>query len=129
VASIFFATGYSFVWSTVVLVIGFGLILADRSDLMNRAITGTFLISVLAVPFYVLLPVYDPWTTNPIYGNPGAVATHIQYLYPLDTLSGGRGVQSSMKREFRRAIRCVSRVLPPFCGDFFGVWWMRGGGS
>jgi membrane-associated phospholipid phosphatase len=34
------------------------------------------------VPFFVLLPVFDPWTTNPLYNNPGAWHSHIAYLYP-----------------------------------------------
>jgi membrane-associated phospholipid phosphatase len=80
--SVLFSTVYSFVWSIAVLGSGPAIIVADRPRLINRVILGYFLISFLAVPFFVLLPVYDPWTTNPIYGNAGGFATHIQYSYP-----------------------------------------------
>jgi hypothetical protein len=80
--SVICATIYSFVWSIGVLFSGPAIVLADRPRLINRVILGYFLISFLAVPLFVLLPVYDPWTTNSIYGNAGGFATHIQYLYP-----------------------------------------------
>lgn len=81
-SSVVFSTIYSFVWSFAVLGSGLAAVIADRPRLINRVILGYFLVSVLAIPLFVLLPVYEPWTTNPMYGNPGGMATHLQYLNP-----------------------------------------------
>jgi hypothetical protein len=81
-SSVVFATIYSLVWSIAVLGSGPAIIAADRPRLINKVLLGYFLVSCLAVPLFVLFPVYEPWTTNPIYNNPGTFATHIQYLHP-----------------------------------------------
>jgi membrane-associated phospholipid phosphatase len=36
----------------------------------------------LALPFFLALPVFDPWATNPMYGYDGEGQTAIRYLYP-----------------------------------------------
>jgi PAP2 superfamily protein len=73
---------YSTVWSVPLLLSGIFLVAIDRPRAVNKLIAGYFLVSILAVPFFVLLPVFDPWTTNPIYSNPGAWHSGILYLYP-----------------------------------------------
>jgi hypothetical protein len=47
---------------------------------MNSLIVAYVLTSVLALPLFVLVPTFDPWTTNAVYGATG-LTTHIRYLY------------------------------------------------
>jgi hypothetical protein len=43
-------------------------------------IVGWFAIAVLAVPFFLLIPVFEPWTTNPLYGGSASVSSGIRFL-------------------------------------------------
>ena len=72
---------YSIVWTFPQLTLGVVLVALDRPKALNLLIAGYFWLSVLVIPFFVLLPVFDPWTTNPVYGNPGAWRSQISYLF------------------------------------------------
>lgn len=73
---------YSSVW--IIGVIGFGpwLVIRDRARAVGHVVLGTVLTAVLAVPFFLLFPVFDPWATNPLYGYTGPGLTSVRYLYP-----------------------------------------------
>jgi PAP2 superfamily len=77
---------YSVVWLVPLAALGpvlVGLVFLDEEPkVVNHLVAGEFLLAVLAVPFFALLPVFDPWTTNPIYGNPGPLPLKLLYLYP-----------------------------------------------
>jgi membrane-associated phospholipid phosphatase len=81
-ASTLFSGIYSWVW--IISLIGFGPWLAVRSRerALSQIILGTVLTSLLAAPFFLLFPVFDPWATNPVYGYAGPGHTGVLYLYP-----------------------------------------------
>jgi membrane-associated phospholipid phosphatase len=71
---------YSILWMLPTGFAAFALVVLDRPRALNVSILAFALTSTLAVPFFVLLPVFDPWSTNALYGAVGAT-THIRYLY------------------------------------------------
>jgi hypothetical protein len=77
-----FADVYSWVWLAGLFGLGPWLVLRGRHQAAAQALVGTVLTSLLAVPFFILLPVFDPWATNPTYGYMGPGQTAVRYLYP-----------------------------------------------
>ncbi len=77
-----FAHLYSWVW--MLASVGFGpwLAIRDKAAPVSHAVVGTILLATLAIPFFVAVPIVDPWATSVLYGYHGAGATAIQYLYP-----------------------------------------------
>jgi PAP2 superfamily protein len=56
------------------------LVAADRSRVLNSLIVAYLFAGLLAVPLFVLLPTFEPWTTNAAYGAK-VLATNIRFLY------------------------------------------------
>jgi hypothetical protein len=81
------ASIYSWVWTIGVLGFGPWLILRGRARAVDQVIVAIVLTGVLALPFFLLLPVFDPWATNPMYGYQGSGQTVVRYLYPGADLS------------------------------------------
>jgi membrane-associated phospholipid phosphatase len=81
-ADTLFSRIYSCVW--IIGLIGFGpwLVVRGQERAVSQVVLGTVLTSLLAVPFFLLVPVFDPWATNPIYGYAGPGQTAVRYLYP-----------------------------------------------
>jgi PAP2 superfamily protein len=77
-----FADIYSWVWIIVLLGFGPGLVLRGRAEPANQVIVATILAALLAIPFFILLPVVDPWATNTLYGYTQSGQTAVRYLYP-----------------------------------------------
>lgn len=77
-----FADLYSWVWAVGLFGVGPWLVVSGRERAAARLLVGTILMSVLAIPFFLLLPVFEPWATNPAYGYAGAGQTAVRYLYP-----------------------------------------------
>jgi PAP2 superfamily protein len=77
-----FADVYSWVWLMGLFWFGPWLLVRGRDRASAQALVGTVLTSLLAIPFFILLPVFDPWATNPAYGYHGAGQTAVRYLYP-----------------------------------------------
>lgn len=84
--SAFASTFYSAIWLAVMAFAGFVLVAMDRPKAMDSLIVSYVLACVLVLPLLVLLPTFDPWTTNALYGATG-VTTQIRYLYPNPSLS------------------------------------------
>ena len=81
-ASTLFSGIYSWVWLTSLIGFGPWLVVRGRERALSQIILGTVLTSLLAAPFFLLFPVFDPWATNPIYGYLGPGHTAVRYLYP-----------------------------------------------
>jgi membrane-associated phospholipid phosphatase len=79
--SAFTSTFYSAIWLAPMAFAGFVLVAVDRPKAMNSLLVAYVLTCALALPLYVLVPTFDPWTTNALYGAKG-LTTHIGYLYP-----------------------------------------------
>jgi membrane-associated phospholipid phosphatase len=77
-----FAAGYSWIWMGALLLFGPWLVLLGRTRAASRVVLGLVLTAVLAVPFFLLFPVFDPWATNSAYGFGGPGQTAVRYLYP-----------------------------------------------
>jgi hypothetical protein len=77
-----FADTYSWVWIVVLLGFGPWLVLRGRAEPASQVILATILAALLAIPFFILLPVVDPWATNTLYGYTGSGQTAVRYLYP-----------------------------------------------
>jgi len=58
------------------------LIAANKPSVVSRLLTAQFLTAVIAVPFFLVFPLFEPWTLNPVYAAAGAATSHVQYLYP-----------------------------------------------
>ncbi len=73
---------YSWVW--IVGLVGFGpwLVVRGHERAASQVILGTVLTGFLAVPFFLLVPLFDPWATNSMYGYMGPGQTAVRYLYP-----------------------------------------------
>ena len=84
--STFASTFDSIVWLAPVALAGGLLVAVDRGRALNSLIVVYVLAGVLAVPLFVLLPAFEPWTTNATYGA-DALATNIRYLYANASIS------------------------------------------
>lgn len=71
---------YSCVWICSLLMIVPILLAAGRSQAASHVIVGWILAAVLAIPFFLLFPVYEPWTTNPLYGYTGRASSSVRLL-------------------------------------------------
>ncbi len=71
---------YSAIWVGVLAFAGFALVAADKGRLLNSLIVAYALTAACAVPLFVLIPLFEPWTTNALYGAPDA-ATGVRYLF------------------------------------------------
>ena len=71
---------YSAVWVGVLAFAGFALVAADKGRLLNSLIVAYALTVACAVPLFVLLPLFEPWTTNALYGAHGA-SSSVRYLF------------------------------------------------
>jgi hypothetical protein len=78
------ASASTYSWAWIIGVLGFGpwLILRGRARAVDQVIVAMVLTGVLALPFFLLFPVFDPWATNPAYGYHGSGQTLVRYLYP-----------------------------------------------
>ena len=79
----FVAGVHPLMWLAPVALAGAVLVAADRSRILNSLIVAYLFAGLLALPLFVLLPTFEPWTTNAAYGAYGAdaLATNIRYLY------------------------------------------------
>jgi hypothetical protein len=73
---------YSYVWFGGLLAAVPVFILARNSRAAFDASIGPALLSVCALPWFVLIPVFDPWTLNPAYGPVVGQTLAVDYLYP-----------------------------------------------
>ena len=73
---------YSVVWA--VLVLGFGplLVVLNRRSAVDQVIVATPSMALLAIPLFLALPVFDPWSMNPAYGYAATTPVEVRYLYP-----------------------------------------------
>jgi hypothetical protein len=76
-----FATTFdSTIWLAPIAFAGVLLAAADQRGVMNSLIIAYLLTALLAVPLFVLLPTFEPWTTNTLYGA-REIATNVRYLH------------------------------------------------
>jgi hypothetical protein len=77
--SVFASNYYSAIWLGPLVLVGFALAAADRPRVLSALIFAFVIAAVGAIPLFVLLPAFEPWTTNSLYG---AVVhtTSIQFL-------------------------------------------------
>lgn len=73
---------YSVGWYIPVVTLVPVLVMRDKSTAVNRVLTAQILTAVLAIPFFVLIPIFEPWTLNPLYGSTGSEITQVRNLYP-----------------------------------------------
>jgi hypothetical protein len=58
------------------------LVARDEAAAVNRILTAQLLTAIAAIPFFVALPVFEPWTLNGLYGSTGSTGTSVRLLYP-----------------------------------------------
>jgi hypothetical protein len=73
---------YSWVWTVALLGFGPWLVFRGRAEPASQVIVATILTALLAIPFFIWLPVVDPWATNTLYGFGQSGQTAVRYLYP-----------------------------------------------
>jgi hypothetical protein len=74
------AAVYAGGWMLGLLAIPAVLVWLGQPVAVTRIVVGWMLAAVLAVPFFVLLPVFEPWALNPAYGYLGSGQTVIEFL-------------------------------------------------
>ncbi len=72
--------GYSLVWVMALLLAVPALIAGGRPQAVSRVLVAWALAPVLALPAFLLIPVYEPWALNPAYGYAGIGATELRFL-------------------------------------------------
>ena len=77
--SVLASTYYSAIWLTVIVLVGFALAAGDRPKALGALIVAYIVTAVSAVPLFIAFPVFDPWTTNALYGAVGTT-TSIRFL-------------------------------------------------
>jgi hypothetical protein len=77
--SVFASNFYSAIWLTPLILAGFALAAADKPRALCALLVAYLVTAVSAMPLFVVLPAFDPWTTNALYGAIGK--TSIQFLY------------------------------------------------
>ena len=76
-----FASAFdSTIWLAPIAFAGVLLAAGDQRDVMNSLIVAYLLTALLAVPLFVLLPTFEPWSTNALYGAKD-IATKVRYLH------------------------------------------------
>jgi hypothetical protein len=75
---------YSVVWFTLMLLSVPMLVLAGRARLSRQAVIGVAVASLAAIPLFLLVPVFDPWSVNVLYQGSGAASYGVRYLFPLE---------------------------------------------
>jgi PAP2 superfamily len=73
---------YSVGWYVPVLLAGPLAQACGRRGLVERLLLATFLTAVLAIPVFLLFPVFEPWAMNPWYGYEGSGSGAVSYDYP-----------------------------------------------
>jgi membrane-associated phospholipid phosphatase len=93
------AVVYAGGWMLGLLVAPLALALLGRHDAVGRLVTGWILAAWLATPLFLLLPVFEPWTLNSLYGYAGPQQYEIQFLSADDA----RGTLIGIAEHFRWA--------------------------
>ena len=73
---------YSVGWYVPMLLAGPLAQVCGPRGLMERFLLATFLTAVLAIPAFLLMPVFEPWAVNPLYGYQGLEPQAVAYAYP-----------------------------------------------
>ena len=84
--SVFASNFYAAFWVVPIVCAGFALAAADKSRALTELMIAYLVAAICAVPLFILLPTFDPWTTNRIYGAIGST-TSIKYLYTNPSIS------------------------------------------
>jgi membrane-associated phospholipid phosphatase len=58
---------------------------------------GTALLSLLSLPVFLVLPVFDPWALNPVYGYEGPGQIGVLYLYPGSSLPALQNIATQLR--------------------------------
>lgn len=109
--STFASTFYSAVWLAPIALAGFIVVSGDKSKVMNSLIVAYALTPVLALPLFVLVPTFDPWTTNAIYGAKG-LTTHIRYFYTTPSLPLLTQINTQLHRAAGSAFPSLQVAFP-----------------
>lgn len=78
--SVFASNFYSALWLAPLAFAGFVLAAADRPKTFSALTVAYLVTAVSVIPVFILFPMFDPWTTNALYGAVGTT-TSIQYLF------------------------------------------------
>jgi membrane-associated phospholipid phosphatase len=71
---------YSSVWLLSLLLAAPLLLGAGHPRAVNRLLIGLTLAPILALPLFLLFPIYEPWALNPAYGFKGVSTTAVRFL-------------------------------------------------
>ena len=112
------AAVYSYIWFGGLLAAVPAFVVARDANSALDAALGPGLLSFLALPIYVLFPVFDPWTLNSIYGAVPGESLGVYYSYPGATpellrtvLSEAPGVVGSCLPSLHVAIPAYFAIL------------------
>ena len=71
---------YAGVWFLSLLAAAPVLATAGRHRAALHLLTGWLMLPLLAAPFFLLVPVFEPWAVNPLYGYEGNAASQVRFL-------------------------------------------------
>jgi hypothetical protein len=74
------AVVYAGAWMLALLIVPCVFAILGRPAAVGRLVVGWILTACLAVPIFVLAPVFEPWTLNPTYGYAGSDSTGVRFL-------------------------------------------------
>lgn len=109
--SVFASNFYSAFWMAPIALAGFALAAADKSRAMTELTVAYVVTAISAVPLFILLPTFDPWTTNAIYGAIGGT-TSIKYLYANPSLTALREIDARYHWAAGAALPSLHVALP-----------------
>jgi hypothetical protein len=74
------AVVYAGVWMLALLIVPGVFAILGRPAAVGRLVAGWILAACLAVPIFVMVPVFEPWMLNSTYGYAGSDSTSVRFL-------------------------------------------------
>jgi membrane-associated phospholipid phosphatase len=71
---------YAGVWFFSLLAAALIFTAARRHRAAWHLLTGWLMIPLIAAPLFLLIPVFEPWAVNPLYGYEGPAASQVRFL-------------------------------------------------
>jgi len=105
---------YSAIWIVALLLAAPAFGFYRDPHAVDEAVIGPVLLTLLAIPIYVLFPVHDPWSLNPQYGFVATVPLTVRYLNPGVDTELLRTVAVSARRVVGSCLPSLHVALPAY---------------
>lgn len=103
---------YSLIWICALIVASTCFLALGDYPGASDAVVGSWLLCALAIPFFILVPVNDPWSVNPIYGYGSNFGGAAVFAYPEPSAALLRYVAIDARRIVASGLPSLHVALP-----------------